>query len=761
MEGHYTRQTKHGKCKISIRILDTLFMNSDLVEVLVPIPLMERFSYLPPKNKGFPLKKGSRVLVPFGKRQLVGVIWGFGKQEVSDKRKYKHITEVLDQSPLLDATSLSLAEWSSRYYHYPLGEIIQYFFPPSLRKGKEAKFRESKYLELTSKGSFISVDDLSRAPSQQKLITLLKEKKEISLKSTQAFGISSTAINALLEKGFISRFSRELSPYKKLENKNLKSSKILNSEQNKAVEAIKKVQGKNKTFLLDGITGSGKTEVYLQAIQDIINQGKQALILIPEIGLAPQAEERFREYFGDRVMSFHSAKNEREKVDAWLGASRGLVDIIIGTRSSVFLPMKNLGIIVVDEEHDLSFKQMDKFRYSARDMALYRAKLQKIPVVLASATPSLETLRNAHEDKYEVLKLNERATGASLPTFQAVDLRGKELSEGLSKELLEATHSELDKGNQVLIFLNRRGYAPSMICKVCGWISNCSRCDALMTVHKNPLRLHCHHCEAQKSYPKKCESCDSDDFLTYGFGTERIEEFLQNNFPEVKTLRIDSDSTRKKETLNEYFDEIRQGKPMILLGTQLLAKGHHFPNVTLVGIVDADSGLFSADFRGSERVAQLMTQVSGRAGRDKKQGRVILQSYCTDHPQIEEIISGSYERFAQKLLEERKISNIPPFSFQAKIFAESPKSLVSRDFILNLLNRSRIDEKTRKNVRLVGPLPSIMEKKSGVYRWELSIFSKSRSNLHKFLDVMQSRLYDPKLSKQVRWSIDVDPLSSL
>ena len=735
-------------------------MSSDLVEVLVPIPLMEKFSYLPPKSNT-PLKQGARVLIPFGRRTLVGVVWDFIQKEPSDNRKYKHIQNVLDESPLLDANSIGLAEWSSRYYHYPLGEIISYFFPPSIRKGKEAKFKESKYLELTSKGSFLQSEDLTRAPSQQKLIELLKEKKEISLKSAQAFGISAAVINGLVEKGYITRFSRELSPYKKFENKKLLSSRKLNLEQRKAVNAINDAQKKNVTFLLDGITGSGKTEVYLQAIQEIVSQGKQALILIPEIGLAPQAEERFREYFGDRVMSFHSAKNDREKVDAWLGASRGLVDIIIGTRSSVFLPMKNLGIIVVDEEHDLSFKQMDKFRYSARDMALYRAKLEKVPVVLASATPSLETLKNAEEEKYKVLKLSKRATGASLPSFQAVDLRGKELYEGLSKELLEATQSELTQGNQVLIFLNRRGYAPSMICKVCGWISNCERCDALMTVHKNPLKLHCHHCEAQKPYPNKCQSCGSNDFLTYGFGTERIEEFLQNHFPEVKTLRIDSDSTRKKETLNEYFAEIREGKPMILLGTQLLAKGHHFPDVTLVGIIDADSGLFSADFRGSERVAQLMTQVSGRAGRDKKPGRVILQSYCPDHPQIEEIITGSYEKFAKKLLEERKRSKIPPFSFQAKIFAESPKSLVSRDFILNLVNQPKIDEKTRKNVRVIGPLPSIMEKKSGVYRWELSIFSNNRSNLHKYLDVMQSRLYDPKLSKQVRWSIDVDPLSSI
>ena len=735
-------------------------MAEELVDVLVPIPLLEKFSYLPPKNSKYPIKQGSRVLIPFGNRTLVGVIWGKRLQGSADKRKHKRIKEVLDAIPLLSSNAMNLAEWSSRYYHYPLGEIITYFFPPSLRKGNEASFRQSKYIEITSKGEFINEDLLSNAPVQRKLITILKEKKEISLKSLTAFEISPSAVTGLEDKGYIRRFSRELSPYKKLESKQQSKPHKLNEQQSLAVAAINKGQNKNATFLIDGITGSGKTEVYLQAVQEIVAQGKQALILIPEIGLAPQAEERFRDYFGDRVMSFHSAKNDREKVDAWLGASKGLIDVIIGTRSSVFLPMKDLGIIVVDEEHDLSFKQMDKFRYSARDMALYRAKLEKVPVVLASATPSLETLKNVDEGKYELLKLSQRATGAKLPSFSAIDLRGKVLNEGISSDLIEATESELTQGNQVLIFLNRRGYASSLICKTCGWISNCDRCDALMTVHKNPLKLHCHHCESQKNYPEQCVSCGSDDFLTYGYGTERIEEFLRKSFPEYKILRIDSDSTRKKDSMDNYLHEIKKGEPMILLGTQLLAKGHHFPNVTLVGILDADSGLFSADFRGSERVAQLMTQVSGRAGRDKKPGRVVLQSYCPDHPQIEEIISGSYEKFAKKLLEDRKASKVPPFAFQAKLYAESPKSLVSRDFIRGLLKKTPLSENLRKDIRMVGPLPALMEKKSGVYRWELSIFSKSRSNLHKSLDILQSKLYDPKTTKQVRWSIDVDPLSS-
>ena len=736
-------------------------MASELIDVLVPIPVLEKFSYLPAKGSRVLPKPGSRVLIPFGRRTLVGIVWKISKLDKSDKRKYKHIKEILDDSPLLDTNALKLAEWSSRYYHYPLGEIISYFFPPSLRKGEEAKFRQAKYLELTSRGEFLDMKSLEKAPAQKKLITLLQEKREVSIKSLKAFGISSVSVKSLIDKGLIRSFSRELSPYKQLDDKKSLSPKKLNKEQLLAVSKINAAQDKNTTFLLDGITGSGKTEVYLQAIKEIVCQGKQALILIPEIGLAPQAEERFRDYFGDRVMSFHSAKNDREKLDAWLGAAKGLVDIIIGTRSSVFLPMKKLGIIVVDEEHDLSFKQMDKFRYSARDMALYRAKLEKIPVILASATPSLETLKNAKDVKFETLRLNSRATGASLPNINAIDLRGKELNEGMSNHLLEATESELEKGNQVLIFLNRRGYASSLICKSCGWISNCDRCDALMTVHKKPLKLQCHHCEAQKEFPDACPKCSSKDFLQYGYGTERIEEYLQVRFPKFKTLRIDSDSTRKKESLTGYFDLIKKGEPMILLGTQLLAKGHHFPNVTLVGILDADSGLFSADFRGSERVAQLMTQVSGRAGREEKPGQVIIQSYCPDHPQIEEIINGTYQTFAQRLLEERRASKTPPYSFQVKVYAESPKSIVSRDFIRSLINRISIDNSFSKDLRIVGPLPSLMEKKSGVYRWELNIFSKNRSQLHKYLDLVQSKLYSPSISKQVRWSIDVDPLSSL
>ena len=509
------------------------------------------------------------------------------------------------------------------------------------------------------------------------------------------------------------------------------------------------------------MTGSGKTEVYLRCIKQLVDQGKQALVLIPEIGLAPQAERRFKEMFGDRVASFHSAKNERERLDVWLGAQRGLYDIVIGTRSSVFIPMKNLGVIVVDEEHDASFKQADRFRYSARDIALYRAKLNRIPTLLASATPSVESMSNALNGKYKLLTLKHRATGADLPTFIPLDLKGKVLEEGFSEQLLEEISNELNKKNQVLVFLNRRGFACSLICKSCGWVSYCDRCDAHMTLHSNPIQLHCHHCEHKKPLYTECPSCKHNEFESYGLGTERIETYLKKKFNQFPVLRIDSDSTRKKNAFTNYLKVIEEGEPLILVGTQMLAKGHHFPDVTLVAILDADSGIFSADFRGSERVAQLITQVSGRAGREKKPGKVILQTYCQEHPQMEELLKGDYESFVKKIIKDRASTKSPPFSFQIKLQAESFNGLQSRDFLMTCLDYLNNTQHLSKGMKTIGPLPSLMEKKSGVYRWEVSFFSPSRKSLHNLADHLQSFLYLPKQTRKVRWSIDVDPISTV
>ena len=734
-------------------------MSGELIDVLVPVPLLEKFTYkLPKEFQKKNLERGIRIKVPFRNRILVGIFWDYSDTSKNNIRSYKFIKEIIDESSLLDKKLLDLADWSSRYYHYPLGEVITYFFPPSLRKGKEAKFKESIVWQVTEKGDFVDLLNLSRAPNQRKGLELLREKGDLSQHSLKAHGVSTITLKNLHKKGLVKKLSLEQLPLSSHQKQNVKEKK-LTSEQKVSVKRISESEGDNKIFLLDGVTGSGKTEVYLRCIKELVQKGKQALVLIPEIGLAPQAESRFKELFGLRVASFHSAKSDRERLDVWLGAEKGLYDIVIGTRSSVFIPMKNLGMIVVDEEHDTSFKQVERFRYSARDIALYRAKLYKVPILLASATPSVESMHNAIKGKYQLLTLKERATGADLPTFFPLNLKGKVLKEGFSEELLEEIEVELQKKNQVLIFLNRRGYASSLICKSCGWVSYCDRCDAHMTVHSNPSQLHCHHCENKKQLPTACPSCLEREFESFGLGTERVESYLRKKFENYPVYRIDSDTTRKKESFEDYLKIIEKGDPLILVGTQMLAKGHHFPNVTLVGILDADSGIFSADFRGSERVAQLITQVSGRAGREKKPGKVVLQTYCQEHPQMEELLKGNYRTFIKKIIEDRASSNTPPFSYQVKLQAESINGLLSRDFLSSCLDYINNSNLITKEIRSVGPMPSLMEKKAGVYRWEVNLFSSSRKPLHQLIDHLQAFLYQPKQTRRVRWSIDVDPIS--
>tara|TARA_Y100000590_G_scaffold460127_1_gene618748 strand:+ start:343 stop:2553 length:2211 start_codon:yes stop_codon:yes gene_type:complete len=736
-------------------------MSGEFIDVLVPVPLLEKFTYRLTKNLAKEeLTRGVRLKVPFGNRDLIAIFWNFSDKRKLPNKKYKYVKEVLDSRSLLSKKEIELAEWASEYYHYPLGEVITYFFPPSLRKGKEAKFKETVTWKISSKGEFLDLSSMNKAANQKKALQILREEEELSQLHLKVLGISPQTLAALHKKGLLKKNKVERLFLDK-KHRSSSEERKLNSEQEMAIKEIKKSFNLNNSFLLNGVTGSGKTEVYLRTIKELIKQGKQALVLIPEIGLAPQTENRFKKIFGETVASFHSAKNEREKLDVWLGAQRGLYKVIIGTRSSIFLPMKNLGIIVVDEEHDVSFKQSDRFRYSARDIALYRGKINKIPVLLASATPSAESIHNVAVGKHNLLKLERRATGADLPSFFPVNLRKKPLTEGFSEELLESIEDELNRKNQVLIFLNRRGYASSLICKSCGWVSNCERCDAHMTVHHNPKILLCHHCDNKKKVISICPSCKNNRFESFGLGTERVEDFLKQKFNKYDVYRIDSDTVRAKNSFKKYLEIINKGKPLILVGTQMLAKGHHFPNVTLVGILDADSGIFSADYRGSERVAQLITQVSGRAGRDKKPGKVILQTYCRDHPQIEELLKGDYESFINKILDERLLANIPPFSHQIKLQAESFNSFLSKDFLNSCIDFINSSSNKSQDLRIVGPLPALMEKKSGLFRWELNFFSQSRSSLHKMVNSLQFFLYEPKKTRRVRWSLDIDPVSTL
>lgn len=528
----------------------------------------------------------------------------------------------------------------------------------------------------------------------------------------------------------------------------------LNAAQQNAVDKIN--QSKDfQTFLLQGVTGSGKTEVYLQVIAEKLQAKQQTLVLVPEISLTPQTLARFQQRFSSPIVVLHSNLTEKQRAQAWMQAQTGEAAIIIGTRSAIFTPLKNPGIIILDEEHDLSFKQQSGFRYSARDLAILRGQLENIPVLLGSATPSLESLYNVKRKRFQLLELPERAGTAIHPNFHVVDIRNQYLEDGLSSELLNRVQQHLQRNEQILIFLNRRGFAPTWLCHQCGWIAKCKRCDANLTLHEKPRRLFCHHCEAQQIVPTKCGSCHSDNLLALGLGTERLEKTLQKHFPDTNIVRIDRDSTRRKGSLQKMFDDIQSGHSKILIGTQMLTKGHHFPNVTLVAIIDIDSGLFSGDFRASERLGQLITQVSGRAGRAEKTGDVVLQTHQPQHPLLIQLLQQGYASFAETLLQEREQTHLPPHTYLGLLRAEAVKQTGPQNFLeLAIAEAKKINS---DSINLMGPIPAPLERKAGLFRAQLWIQAKQRKSLQVFLNTWIPMIDKIKTKPQVRWSLDVDP----
>lgn len=530
---------------------------------------------------------------------------------------------------------------------------------------------------------------------------------------------------------------------------------LLNAAQQHAIEVIKTAAKTFQVFLLDGVTGSGKTEVYLQTITHFLNHEQQILVLVPEIGLTPQTIHRFRERFDINVVALHSGLTEKERLHAWDAAKSGQAKIIIGTRSAVFTPFKQLGLIVVDEEHDLSFKQQDGFRYHARDLAIMRAHFNKIPIVLGSATPGLETLHNAKQGRFHRLHLPERAGEAQLPQFTILDIRNKYLHEGLSETLLAHIKQHLERDEQVMLFLNRRGFAPVLMCHSCGWTANCRRCDKPLTYHQRPKHLRCHHCDHQHAVFKQCEACGEKELQAIGVGTERLEATLQQHFPDVSIARIDRDNTQRKGAMEDLLNRIQLGEHRILIGTQMLAKGHHFPNVTLVGIVDTDSGFFSSDFRSLERTGQLLMQVSGRAGRVEKPGNVFIQTRHPDHPLLHQLLRESYQQFATTLLQEREQTVLPPYSFFALFRAEAHQLHMAQDFLHEI---KKVASFANKNIQLLGPIPAPMPRRAGRHRVQLLVQAKQRSLLQAFLTALIPQVEKIPLKKRVRWSLDVDPV---
>ncbi|MYM63584.1 primosomal protein N' [Pseudomaricurvus sp. HS19] len=735
--------------------------------VALPVPLRKTFDYLAwdPLFPGPIALPGCRVQVSFGNQQLTGVITSVKQSSELPASQLKAILQLLDQQPLVPTEVLQLCQWTAHYYHHPLGDVLATALPVQLRQGAAARLVEESAWRLTDAGRHCSPAELARAPRQQELLAQLQalqtEAHHDALplwhKDLLASGIKRPQLQALADKGLLqelqlspAQLAADLPPLPPLREPHLP----LNSEQQLALRQVE--PGRFQCHLLYGTTGSGKTEVYLQAIDKVLAAGQQALVLIPEIGLTPQTLRRFQQRFQRPMAILHSGLNDSERQQAWLLAAQGLADIIIGTRSAIFTPLPRGGIIIVDEEHDGSFKQQDGLRYSARDLAAVRCQQLGIPLLLGSATPSLESYHNARSGRYQMLPLTQRAGGAQPPAMETIDIRGLPLQDGFSEPLLEHMRSHLQQGNQVLAFLNRRGYAPTLMCHDCGWMAQCPACDARLTVHQHPSHLHCHHCDYQRPLLQQCPNCRSYQLQPLGQGTERAEQRLQALFPDIPVVRVDRDTTRRKNAMEEIVSRVHQGEPCILLGTQMLAKGHHFPDVTLVAILDVDGGLFSTDFRGPERMGQLLLQVAGRAGRADKPGSVLIQTHLADHPLLQTLLHQGYSTYADILLQERQTASLPPFRYMALLRAESSRPENAHGALLQA--RQWLEQRPdSRELQCLGPLPAPMEKRNDRYRYQLQLQSPNRAHLHLALQQLIPQMDQSALAKRVRWSVDVDP----
>ena len=741
-------------------------MNEPIIcRVALAIPLHKQFDYLLPAHMvqdNSATLIGCRVLVPFGvgPRRQVGVITATPKESDFAIDKLKSVTQLLDKAPLLSALLYDLLHWAAVYYQHPFGDVFQQAIPTLLRKGKAAAFKTQEYWKLEQDG--FDFNQLARAKKQLQAATLLQD-SPLSYEALKEQGVSRSTLNSLQEKKVVAAYEQMPSSNSTWINnvQELQQKPNLSAEQAIAITSVTQQLNKFRCYLLEGITGSGKTEVYLNILKAVLEQGQQALIIVPEIGLTPQTIKRFQARFNVPIYLKHSALNEQQQLDTWLHAKHGSAAIVIGTRSAIFSDFTNLGLIILDEEHDASFKQQDSFRYHARDFAIKRASQENIPILLGSATPAFESLNNALSGRYHHLFLTHRPGNAKPPKNNLINLTGLPLKSGLSPQLIELMQQHLAKNNQVILFLNRRGYAPVLMCHECGWLAKCQRCDAFYTYHKSANYLHCHHCMATHPVPEQCHDCGSTHLHSTGVGTEQLEETLNQLFPDHPTVRIDRDNTRKKDSFNEYLNDINSGKYKILLGTQMLAKGHHFPDVTLVALVDVDGALFSNDFRASERLGQLFTQVAGRAGRAEKKGQVVLQTFHPEHNLLQELINNGYGDFSRTALQERKMAQLPPYSFQALIRAEALNATQAENFLTlckQTLNQIAESNKIADRLLILGPIAASMERRAGKYRFQLLIQSEQRVLITKTLNIALAYFEKLPEGRKVRWSIDIDPI---
>ena len=732
------------------------------IQVAVPGPFLSGLDYLVPATLATGASLiGCRVKVPLRNREVIALV--IGQNAGDDDGKLKPILELLDTDPLLNEQELKLLGWASRYYHEPIGEVVMTALPKRLRQGEAAQPKLLQRLFLTELGAKAEIP--ARASAQLRLWQALKQDfdaqgRGLALTECRALANSLRSfIEVWLEQQWVVQKEQGCLPDKPLQPSHKPT---LNAEQQAALETFQCGDG-FAAFLLQGVTGSGKTEVYLAMIETVLAQGKQALVLVPEIGLTPQMVRRFEAYLQAPVVAMHSGLNDSERHCAWYSMKTGQAKVLLGTRSALFTPMQNLGLCIMDEEHDLSYKQQDGFRYSARDLLVQRAFIQQVPVVLGSATPSLETLANAKSGRYQWLKLKQRAAGALMPAVRLLDIRGEKIQAGVSAQLRHAMGQHLQRGQQVLLFLNRRGFAPVLMCHDCGWQAACPSCDANMTYHQTAQGgfLQCHHCDTQIAEPSACPNCHTETpLLRIGQGTERLQETIEQWFPEYKVLRIDRDSTRLKGAMEQLTREAEQGDADILLGTQMLAKGHHFPKVTLVGLLEIDQGLFSIDYRGTERLAQLILQVSGRAGRGEQAGEVLIQTHHPDHPLLKTLIQSGYNDFAQQALAERSMATLPPYSYQILVRAEAHQPEDAWQFLQALKLGVEVQAQAVEQgeaVSVWGPVSAPMLRRQGRFRYQLMLNCQQRKPLHQIIERLHPHLLKSPLARKVRWNIDIDP----
>ncbi len=720
-----------------------------VMRMAIALPQRSLWDYLPPENAiDKKLEPGMRFWLPFGRRFVMGILVELAEVTDIPLNKLKQADHCLDDQAFLPQETMTLCLWVSQYYHHPVGEVLLRVLPKWLRENRPGGSIISKAYALTAAGR--QAFPIKRSPRATALLQLIHDTaRPMTKDEIKQRGFQTDTVRRLLKKGWLQEeeFSLQRGAYQFH-----KPGYDLSAEQEHAVSSIMSHQS-YQCFLLQGVTGSGKTEVYMQCMDKIIQRGEQVLFLLPEIALAHAVYSRIKSRFQARVACLHSGLKDSERALIWLQAQKGEIDIVVGTRSCVFMPMRCLGLIVVDEEHDTSYAQHTSLRYSGRDCAVRRAQIHNIPVILGSATPSMESLLNVKRQRYQLLTLNKRLSCDALPIIHLIDKQNASWGDLVNPDVLAKIKKSLQKGRQVLFFVNRRGFAPRCMCNSCGWVASCRQCDANMTVHYCPPRLCCHHCGCFKSLPQECADCHKQDLQHVGMGTERMAAYLADELSGHSLVRIDRDQVANTKTWPALLQDITDGKYSIIVATQMLAKGHHFPLLSDVVVVDADDGFYGSDFRSLERMAQLTIQVAGRAGREE-QGHVYLQTKNPQHPVLQALKTSDYNSLSQYILKEREQAALPPFSYWALLQVEAKFASKAETILKRLMAKTAVES----GIKILGPMPAIMERKQGWHRYQLIIQSLSRKELHKYLGVVTFHMEElTKKQGMLRWFLDIDP----